>query len=149
MKITNRSRNLDDKAIEEIVHIIDGWTGKLSWELLTEAIFKRLHQGYTRQALFNHARIRDAFVLKKKRLKDVGNETLPDDVSPEVQALQQKIVRLESENARLKQENNDLLVQFATWAHNAAQRNLSADFLNQPLPSIDRGQTDPENRKRR
>jgi hypothetical protein len=147
--VLKRSKNLDDRAIEEIVQIIDGWAGKLTWELLIEAISKRKHQEYRRQALFNHVRIRDAFALKKKRLREGGDEVASADVSPEVQALLQVIARLESENARLKNENNNLLAQFARWAHNAGQRNLDEDFLNQPLPSINRGQTDPDNPQRR
>lgn len=144
---TKRSKNLDDQAIEEIVKIIDGWTGKLTWELLIKAILIRMYQEYRRQALYNHVRIRDAFALKKKMLRN-GKEVASDNVSPEVQALLQKIARLESENARLESENNNLLMQFATWAHNAAQRNLSEEYLNQPLPPVNRGQTDPDHLKR-
>ena len=33
-----RARNLDDHAIEHIVCVLDGWSGKLSWDLLIEAI---------------------------------------------------------------------------------------------------------------
>lgn len=49
--------------------------------------------------------------------------------------------RLEAETARLKDENNRLLVQFATWAFNAHTRGLDEVFLNRPLPRISRGQT--------
>jgi hypothetical protein len=144
-----RSKNLDDQAIEKIVHVIDGWTGKLTWELLIEAIAKRTHQEYTRQALFKHVRIRDAFVLKKKSIKGRTAEEAQSDLPPEAQALWQENVRLKAENARLTQENVNLLAQFARWAHNAATRNLTEDFLNQPLPEIRRGQTDPDNPKGR
>ena len=52
-----QARNLDDHAIERIVCVLDGWSGKLSWDLLIEAIEKRLGVRYTRQALDKHARV--------------------------------------------------------------------------------------------
>ena len=48
-----RSRNLDDAAISEIVGIVDGCTGPLSWNSLIEAIDERTRVRYTRQALNN------------------------------------------------------------------------------------------------
>jgi hypothetical protein len=32
-----RSKNLDDKIIQEIVEIMDGWSGALTWDGLVEA----------------------------------------------------------------------------------------------------------------
>ena len=90
-----RSRNMDDKTINGIVSILDGWTGNLSWDLLIEEIFTRLHIRYTRQALNNYVRIKQAFALSKKSLsaKVVNISKL---ASPE----QQRIERLEAENQR-------------------------------------------------
>lgn len=64
----SRSKNLDDEAIELIVGILDGWSGKLTWDLLAEAIAKRTRVRYTRQALDKHCRIKAAFQLTKERL---------------------------------------------------------------------------------
>ena len=61
-----RSRNLDDAAISEIVGIVDGCTGPLSWQLLIEAIDERTRMRYSRQALNNHERIKLAFCLRRK-----------------------------------------------------------------------------------
>lgn len=54
-----------------------------------------------------------------------------------------RIARLESENRRLESENNQLLEQFARWAYNAHPRGLDYDFLNRPLPLVNRGQSRP------
>ncbi|MGO4469829.1 hypothetical protein AB4Z11_30180, partial [Pseudoduganella sp. RAF53_2] len=61
-----RSRNLDDEIIKQIVEIIDGWSGDLTWAKLIHAIELRHFSCYTRQALHNHERIREAFRLRKE-----------------------------------------------------------------------------------
>lgn len=151
-----RAKNLDDKAIADIVAVIDGWSGKLSWELLLEAVEKRLRQRYTRQALNNHTRIADAFRLRKKSLaaqaQQAGRRRL-GDASQELEAALQRIQVLEAENLRLVCENDRLLEQFVRWAHNAYTRGLDKDFLDQPLPTVQRDRTkvtmEELNRRRR
>ncbi|MFA6902891.1 MAG: hypothetical protein WC236_07410 [Gallionellaceae bacterium] len=136
-KQRNRARNLDDKAIEEIVKIIDGWQpSKLTWELLIEQILLRLRDHYTRQALYNHTRIKEAFAARKKGL----SEHYPLELSslpPE----NQHIIRLETEIERLKLENNNLLEQFNRWVYNGYLKQMDErmrNFMNQPLPSVNR-----------
>ena len=68
--LKRRSKNLGDAEIQQIVEILDGWSGKLTWDLLIDAIELRLCYRYTRQALHKHERIRQAFELKKKDLED-------------------------------------------------------------------------------
>lgn len=136
-----RARNLDDDAIAEIVSILDGWTGKLSWELLIDAIARRTHAHYTRQALHNHERIRHAFGQRKKALAEARGERGPGADSPELQAALERIARLEAENQRLDAENQRLLGQFACWAYNAHTRGLDQAFLSRPLPVVNRDQT--------
>jgi hypothetical protein len=58
--------------------------------------------------------------------------------SPELRVASERIARLEAENQRLAAENNALLEQFARWAYNAHTRNLAKEFLNNPLPAVDR-----------
>ncbi|MGR2680494.1 hypothetical protein [Chromobacterium haemolyticum] len=139
-----RAKNLDDASIEAIVGILDGWDNKLTWELLIEAIELRLRVRYTRQALSQHTRIKQAFQLTKERIagspphKDVAPKALS---ATETQALLERYNRLEAENARLKLENERLLEQFVVWAYNASTRGLDAAFLGKPLPRVDRDQT--------
>lgn len=132
-----RARNLDDLSIEKIVEILDGWNSpKLTWELLIEQIFLRLRTRYTRQTLNNHVRIKAAFVARKKALLRCDPKTFKVD-SPQ----DQRIARLEAENMRLKRENNDLLEQFNRWVYNGYLKQMDSrmrDFMNQPLPPIDR-----------
>lgn len=55
-----------------------------------------------------------------------------------------KIDRLEAENQRLEAENQQLLEQFVVWEYNAHVRGLTKEYLSQPLPHINRGQTLPD-----
>jgi hypothetical protein len=136
--IRSRAPNLDDDAIAVIVGILDGWTGKLSWEALIDAIERRTRVRYTRQALHRHARIRSAFSFRKKALAGARQKVGPVADSPELAAALQRIERLQGENARLTAENHNLLEQFARWAYNAHSRGLDQNFLNRPLPPVDR-----------
>lgn len=136
----SRARNLDDRTIEKIVQILDGWSGKLSWNLFIVAIEKVTHITYTRQALNNHGRIKDAFIARKAALIGRSRKSF-DSKSPELQFALQRIARLEAENERLNRENNTLLNQFLRWTYNAATRNLSKEFLDQPLPGVNRDRT--------
>ncbi len=138
---SSRERNLDSDAISRIVAILDGWSGKLTWELLIDAIRRHLRADYTRQALHKHERIKQAFSLRKKALSDGRAGGVPDVDSPELQAALERIARLEGENARLGAENERFLEQFACWAYNAHTRGLDNTFLSRPLPSVNRDQT--------
>lgn len=136
----SRERNLDSGAISRIVAILDGWSGKLTWDLLIDAVRRHLRADYTRQALHKHERIKRAFVHRKKAL---SSEPTSEEVSgsPELRAALERIGRLEGENGRLESENQRLLEQFACWAYNAHTRGLDHAFLSRPLPSVNRDQT--------
>ena len=137
-----RAKNLDDNAIEGIVGILDGWSEKLTWEALIETIQARCRVQYTRQALHQHERIKQAFRVTKDRLSSAPVSLKSFPLSGlEVQALTERFKRLEAENSRLKLENERLLEQFVVWAYNAHIRGLDLEFLNRPLPHVDRDQT--------
>ena len=138
---TVRSKNLTATDIEDIVGVLDGWSGKLSWDLVIDEIEERMHQRYTRQALHKHARIRDAFQrLKQDDLARAKGRRVPHD-SPELNAALERIARLDAENKRLRMENDRLLEQFAVWAYNAHTHGLDRTLLNRSLPAGDRSRT--------
>jgi hypothetical protein len=139
-----RARNLGDDDVADIVAILDGWSGTLSWERLIEAVEARKFARYTRQALHKHERIAHAFAARKTALAEAG--PAPSGESPEVKVALERIARLESENSRLRAENALLVEQFVRWAYNAHARGLSKEFLDRPLPAINRGQSLRSNR---
>ena len=132
-----RAPNLTDDSIRQIIGLLDGWTGTLTWELLIDAIAERRFTTYTRQALHKHERIRLAFAQCKKRIADGRGDEPRRVESPELQAALDRIERLQAVNDRLESENQRLLEQFATWAYNAHSRGLDQSFLSQPMPPID------------
>lgn len=133
-----RSRNLDDAAISEIVGIVDGCTGPLSWNILIEAIDERTRVRYTRQALNNHERIKLAFSMRRESLKATGVPMRVNTATPELAALLQVNARREAEIDRLKVENSRLLEQFVRWSYNANNRGVGEEVLNRPLPAVNR-----------
>jgi hypothetical protein len=137
----SRAKNLCDQDVARIVEVLDGWAGKLTWELLISAVELRLFARYTRQALHKHVRIKEAFRHRKDALANNGERSRPVASFPELQLALDRIDRLTAENERLKKENERLLEQFLRWAYNAHTRNLDKDFLNRPLPLVDRQQT--------
>ena len=139
--VVRRSKNLTDDAIEQIVRLLDGWQGKLTWEALIDAIVTRLHCKYTRQALHKHERIRAAYAMRKQTLGKGKQATFQSESGLPADTIV-KIVRLEAENQRLEAENQRLLEQFVVWAYNAHTRGLDKEFLSQPLPRVNRDQSD-------
>lgn len=140
--VVRRGKNLTDDAIEQIVRLLDGWEGKLTWEALIDAIVTRLHCKYTRQALHKHERIRMAYALRKESLGGQKQPTVRRGSGQLTDAMV-RIDHLEAENQRLEAENQRLLEQFVVWAYNAHTRGLDKEFLSQPLPRVNRDQTLP------
>jgi hypothetical protein len=140
-RLRSRAKNLDDRTIEQIVEILDGWSSrKLTWALLIEQIQRHTRTQYTRQALHNHERIKAAFVARKKSLTERDVKAIKT-ASPELQYALQRIARLEAETERLKRENNNLLEQFNRWVYNAYTKQMDnklREFLNEPLPPVHR-----------
>lgn len=132
------SRHLNEHDIERIVELLDGWKGKLTWELLCDACERTINTRPTRQTLAKFQRIAGAY----KAVKERGREEVESlSIPPSLNAAAQRIERLTRENERLKRENNELLEQFVVWQYNAHVKGLSEHDLNQGLPGIDRGQT--------
>lgn len=140
-----RGKNLSDDDILWIVRMLDGWSEKLTWSELVDAVEKRTKIHYCRQALSRHARIQSAFEVRKKALKNERpkhTSKLPEELtSLEVAKLVERLARASAENDRLRFENDQLLEQFVVWAYNAHTKNLSKELLNRPLPRIDREAT--------
>ncbi|MDA8120256.1 hypothetical protein A9R16_002920 [Acidiferrobacter thiooxydans] len=139
--VVRRGKNLTDDAIEQIVRLLDAWSGKLTWEGLIEAVVPRLHCRYTRQALHKHERIRAAYALRKSLLG--SGKAAARRGSWQADEAAARIARLEAENQRLEAENERLLEQFVVWAYNAHLRGISKEFLSEPLPRVNRNQTLP------
>ncbi|ODS23300.1 hypothetical protein AB835_09455 [Candidatus Endobugula sertula] len=129
------AKHLSGEDIENILGLIDGWDGKLTWDALCDASMKLVGKRPTRQSLNANLRIKQAFVEKKSRLKD---QPLTERKPNLLLAAAQRIRRLEEENARLNNENSNLLEKFVVWQYNAYRHGLTEEKLSCPLPVIDR-----------
>ncbi|KAF1075464.1 hypothetical protein [Halodesulfovibrio sp. MK-HDV] len=144
MRRKKRGRNLDDEMIEEIVQILDGWQGKITWALFAEKIEKRTGRVYSRQTLSNHLRIQKAYQDRRNQLTRTRprTERSPESFTPkEVQALIDRNKNLTAENERLAAENERLLLQFIVWSTNASIKGLDEAYLNRSLAEVDRDAT--------
>lgn len=130
---------MNSKDIESICSILDGWSGRLTWEALISVIQDRLGLTFTRQALDKHDRIKIAYKTRKQSLREKPGQISASSV--EMQKVLERLERLKAENERLKAENSQLLEQFARWAYNAYSKGLTQEYLNRQLPNIDRDRT--------
>lgn len=140
-KPIRRSANLSEKIVAEIVELLDSWTNpKLTWTLLQSALKDSAMPEYTRQALERQPRIKSAYLSMKGilRREDMAGRrqaslSRPRDDS-HIRALNAKI-------ARLEQENSNLQERFLCWLNNAVDFGMTVEMLENPLPRIERGQT--------
>lgn len=142
IKHKSRAKNVDGSVLETIVGILDGWSGKLTWELLIDRVEQHMKARYTRQALDRHVRIKDAYTLAKQRTGEGPIVATRRELSPAaVAALEESLERMKARNERLTLENERLFEQFVRWAYNAHLRGLTKEFLDTPLPGVDRERT--------
>lgn len=115
-------RRLTDDDVAIAVRLLDGWTGKLSWDRYIAMLASELGGArYTKPGLRKQPRILNAWQMAKRRLDEsleAAGESRHGDAA--VVQLREMVARLRNENARLEQENADLLQRFQRWSHNAA-----------------------------
>jgi len=131
---------LTEQDIEVVCGLLDGWTGKLTWEFLIQELLQRWRRSYTRQALDRHARIKRAFSGAKLRLRK-SPVNLKRQGPVELERERERRQRSEAEVERLKREIDYLTDQFLRWASNAYIKGLSKADLDRPLVPIDREPT--------
>ncbi len=122
---------LTDADIEKAVRLLDGWTGKLTWDRYLAVLKTEIGHLYTKPGMRKHARVLNAWEMAQRRLNEgaasVGARATGDAAIAEAH---RRIATLRAENARLTQENRDLLEQFLRWSHNAARAGLTPELLD-------------------
>lgn len=128
---------MDIKAILNIIH--GNQSNKITWEGVCEAAEHIIGKKPTRQSLYSHESIKEAFKSKKNTLKTKrSGSPRPSNLN----AAADRIAKLQSENECLKRKNEDLLEQFVTWQYNSYKYGIQEHQLNEPLPRIDRERTE-------
>lgn len=126
---------LTDESIEVAVRLLDGWTGKLTWDRYLAVLETEIGHRYSKVAMHKQPRIISAWNLTKRRLQEadssVGTRGHGDAA---IAQLRRRIDELKATNVRLEQENRDLLTRFRLWAFNAAQKGCTEAYLDKKLP---------------
>lgn len=137
-----RAPRLTEADIEKAVRLLDGWSGKLTWDRYLAVLATELGHLYTKPAMHKQARIIGAWEMARTRLSDSLSETGGTSYGDgALAAANRRVERLRAEVARLDQENRDLLERFLRWSQNAARAGLSPEQLDRPLPTVDRNLT--------
>ncbi|UDF35984.1 UNVERIFIED_ORG: hypothetical protein LHJ69_02630 [Shinella sp. XGS7] len=138
-----RAPDLTEATISKVLDLLDGWTGKLTWDLLIAKVAEVTGYEYSRFTFAEYPRLANAFAVKKKVVSGTltrGPRTTRDG---QIQAALDKAKRFEEKANRLERENELLLEQFQTWAVNAERHGVTIDKLNAPLALPNRERSKP------
>lgn len=104
-------------------------------------LLRRKSAGYSRFTFAEYTEIVSAFSLKKDALRGTwkGEGGQPRD--ERVRAALEQVERYKAKVERLEIQNQLLLEQFVTWAHNAERKGVTVMMLNAPLPKPQRDRT--------
>jgi hypothetical protein len=133
-----RAPDLTPEIITRVLDALDGWKGKLTWELLLDDVERATSLRYSRFTFAEYPEIANAFALAKQRLRGTTPRTRGEPQDARLRAALEQANRYKAKAERLEVENNLLLEQFVTWATNAERRNVTMDMLNVPLPKPQR-----------
>jgi predicted nuclease with TOPRIM domain len=150
---------------EMILTIIDGWIGKLTYDLLSEKLQAELGLKClpSRHTYLKYGEIKHAFDLKKKELRNKKSAAIEEakslfesadklshlltnlsnddatiaELIKRVEKLENENERLNSKNKRLAAQNDILLERFARWQHNLQK--MDCVDLNKLAATIDNG----------
>lgn len=134
----NRAPDLTDERITAIVETLDGWKGKLTWELLLDAVKVSTGYRYSRFTFAEYPEIANAFSLRKDALRGTLPRERGEPRDERVRAALAQADRYKAKAERLEAENQLLTEQFVTWATNAERKGVTMDMLNAPLPKPER-----------
>lgn len=133
-----RAPDLTDERIKLVLDTLDGWKGKLTWELLIEAVRKATGITYSRFTFSEYPQVANAFALRKDALRGTWKTESGSPRDERIRAALAQVERYKAKVERLEAENQLLKEQFVTWAHNAERKGVTVLMLNAPLPKPER-----------
>nr|SAY46240.1 Uncharacterised protein [Serratia marcescens] len=125
------AKHLTQADIKKINVIIHTWEGKLTWEALRGKLIPHIGKKPTRQSLALHKEIVEAYLLKRKMLKE---SKLPLKKPANLNIAAQRIKNMEAEIEILRKQNNRYKEQFTQWQYNSYKYGVKSHQLNEPLP---------------
>lgn len=134
----NRAPDLTSERIATVVEMLDEWKGKLTWELLLDAVEASTGYRYSRFTFAEYPEIANAFSLRKDALRGTLPRERGQPRDERVIAALAQADRYRVKAERLEAENQLLTEQFVIWAINAERNGVTMDMLNAPLPKPER-----------
>jgi hypothetical protein len=134
----SRAPDLTDERITIVLETLDMWKGKLTWEILLDAVETATGHRYSRFTFAEYPEIANAFTLKKDSLRGTLPRARGEPRDERVRAAITQADRYKAKADRLEAENQLLTEQFVTWAINAERQGVTIDMLNRPLPKPER-----------
>lgn len=125
---------LTKERIDVALKLLDGWTGKLTWPRFLAMLELDLGHKYTKAALLRHARFKDSWD-KRRWSENPERDEQNSFGNYGLQVALKKIVKLEKTIERLENDNNLLNEKFVVWATNAANKGMTIEELNRPIPT--------------
>jgi hypothetical protein len=141
----NRSPDLTDERIATVLDTLDGWKGKLTWNLLVDAVETSIGIRYSRFTFAEYPEVANAFALRKDALRGTVPRARGEPKDERVRAALEQAERYKAKVNRLEAENQLLSEQFVMWAINAERKGVTIDMLNAPLPKPDRARSKVKN----
>ncbi|MFL9908183.1 hypothetical protein [Paraburkholderia sp. RL17-337-BIB-A] len=129
-----RAPDLTSERIAGVLETLDAWKGKLTWELLLDAVQSSTGIRYSRFTFAEYPEIANAFSFKKDALRGTLPRERGEPRDERVRAALAQVERYKAKAERLEKEKDLLLEQFVTWATNAERKGVTMDMLNAPLP---------------
>lgn len=134
----SRAPDLTDERIAIVLDLLDEWRGKLTWELLLDAVEEKIGHRYSRFTFAEYPEIANAFTFKKNTLRGSFSRERSAPKDEQIRAVLAQVDRYRQKAERLQAENQLLVEQFVTWAINAERKGVTMDMLNAPLPKPNR-----------
>lgn len=137
----NRAPDLTEERIAVVLDTLDAWSGKLTWDLLLDAVQASTGFRYSRFTFAEYPEIANAFSLRKDSLRGSVPRERSEPRDERVRAALAQAERYKKKAERLDAENKLLTEQFVTWATNAERKGVTMDMLNAPLAKPERDRT--------
>lgn len=125
---------LTNEKINIALKLLDGWSGKLTWDRFLALLEVDLGHKYTKAALLRHAKFKASW--DKRRWAENDDSDGNNNFGNQGLAIAlEKIKKLEQTIARLENDNNLLNEKFVIWATNASNKGITFDELNRQIPT--------------
>ena len=125
---------LTKERIDIALKLLDSWTGKLTWLRFLAMLEVDLGHKYTKAALLRHSRFKDSWDKRRWSENPERNEK-NNFGNYGLQIALEKIAKLEKTIERLENDNNLFNEKFVVWATNAANKGITIEELNRPIPT--------------